>query len=161
MFNKKTEPADLAKTQTVCRLCGHVFGHFPVTLPAPGQAASPSATKVIIAFGEHLATKHKGEWGLTNLMLQDVTGLFILGYFDSKDQPLNERVDAIRHALHNRTRKHRITDEGIDILLSRLDLDEEDTEIFQSIVKGIRDVYEETGAHSPEKQAENRVVLAP
>lgn len=140
------------KHTTKCRECPQAFSASTMGIPIIGETAPAKVMKFVMALADHLATKHRPTMDKLSGSVQDFTGLLIVNNFETDDPGMLERADAIRFDIHKRTRKHFITDAAILDLVSRIGLDEPHAAAVITLIKGVRDVYEETGDWTPEKQ---------
>ena len=136
---------------TKCRVpgCNKTFVSNPFDIPIIGQ---PNARIVefVRALMEHLQKKHPQMMQNIAGAIQEYTGFLVVSLFEVNDPKLLEMREHIRATIAHVSRRFQISDADIQDRVARMELDSEDEEGLNVLLRDMRDLLTEQGRYAPQ-----------
>jgi hypothetical protein len=136
---------------TKCRVpgCTKEFVSTPFDIPIIGQP-NARVVKFIMALAEHLEKKHPQMIENIDGASKEYTGFLIVSLFEVNDPKLLEMRENIRATIAKVSRRFQISDADIQDRVARMELDSEDEEGLNVLLRDMRDLLTEQGGYAPQ-----------
>jgi|SRR5208283_6514 len=136
---------------TKCRVpgCTKEFVSTPLDIPIIGQP-NARVVKFIMALGEHVEKKHPQMMQNITGAIQEYTGFLVVSLFEVNDPKLLEMRENIRATIAKVSRRFQISDADIQDRVARIELDSEDEEGLNVLLRDMRDLLTEQGRYAPQ-----------
>jgi hypothetical protein len=136
---------------TKCRVpgCNKEFVSTPVDIPIIGQP-NARTVKFVTALMEHVQKKHPQMMQNIAGAIQDYTGFLVVSLFEVNDPKLLEMREHIRAIIAKVSRRFQISDADIQDRVARMELDSEDEEGLNVLLRDMRDLLTEQGRYAPQ-----------
>ena len=136
---------------TKCRVpgCNKEFVSTPLDIPIIGQP-NARVVKFVTALGEHIQKKHPQLMQNIAGAIQEYTGFLVVSLFEVNDPKLLEMRENIRATISKVSRRFQVSDADIQDRVARLELDPEQEEGLNILLRDMRDLLTEQGSYAPQ-----------
>ena len=135
---------------TKCRVpgCNKEFVSNALDIPIIGQP-NERVVRFVTALYDHLGKKHPEVMQRITGAIQEYMGFLVVGMFEVSDPKLLEMREHIRATLARIFRRFQISDGDIQDRIARLELDPEEEEGLNTLLRDMRDLLTEQGNYAP------------
>ena len=135
---------------TKCRVpgCNKEFVSNALDIPIIGQP-NERVVRFVTALYDHLGKKHPEVMQRIAGAIQEYMGFLVVGMFEVADPKLLEMREHIRATLARISRRFQISDADIQDRVARLELDPEEEEGLNTLLRDMRDLLTEQGNYVP------------
>ena len=136
---------------TRCRVpgCTKTFVSSALDIPIIGQP-NAQTVKFVTALIDHVQKKHPQVMMQVSGAIQEYMGFLVTSLFEIEDPRLAEMREQIRAGIAEVSRRNVISDADIADRVARLELDPDDEEPLNELLKDMRDVLCEQGRYAPQ-----------
>lgn len=128
--------------------CGKTFVSSALDIPIIGQP-NDRVVKFVTALMEHLQAKHPQIMLTISQRIQEFMGFLVISMFEAQDPKLLELREHIRASLAKMSRRFQISNADIQDRVARLELDSEEEEGLNILLRDMRDLLTEQGTYAP------------
>lgn len=128
--------------------CGKQFISSALDIPILG-APNERVVKFVTALMDHLQTKHPQIMAQVSQSIQEFMGFLVISMYEVQDPKLLEMREFIRAGLAKVSRRFQISNADIEDRVARLELDSEDEEGLNILLRDMRDLLTEQGDYAP------------
>lgn len=128
--------------------CGKQFVSCALDIPILG-APNERVVKFVTALMDHMQTKHPAIMVQISQSIQEFMGFLVVSMYVVQDPKLLEMREFVRSRIAKVSRRFQISDADIQDRVARLELDSDDEEGLNILLKDMRDLLTEQGSYSP------------
>ena len=135
---------------TSCKIpgCAKRFVSSALDIPIIGQP-NERVVKFVTALMDHLQAKHPDVMTRVSGAIQEYMGFIVVSLFELNDPKLLEMREQIRASLAQVSRRYQISNADIQDRVARLELDSDEEEGLNTLLRDMRDLLTEQGSYAP------------
>lgn len=137
------------KTRCIVPGCGKAFVSDALDIPIIGQP-NERVVKFITALMNHVQAKHPAAMTQISGAIQEYMGFLVVSMFDVEDPSIVQMKESVRATVFRFSRRMQITDADIQDRVARLELNPDQEEGLNILLRDMRDLLTEQGSYAPQ-----------
>lgn len=151
-------PPEISRHTITCKLCAKQIAHHPaLEIPLTGPLG-PKAEKLEKLLQKHLYEEHQEQVMHAATIARGFIPFLVWNAFDTPDPSVAPRLEIIRAPIFGMVRKNSFSDEALQDLTARLELNKEEADRVYIALRMVRDACTEAGSFAPQMPEPSRVL---
>lgn len=135
-------------TRCIVPGCGKEFVSDALDIPIVGQP-NERVVRFITGLMNHVQTKHPAAMVQIAGAMQEYMGFLVVSMFSAEDPAIVQMKESVRATIFRFARRMQITDADIQDRIARLELDPDEEEGLNILLRDMRDLLTEQGSYAP------------